>query len=107
MKLVTLVVILSLTGGPHGATKHASKNLATPGFALGPELVLTQPGTGLSATSDFGLLQLQLRPGTYTVEAWTTYANGARAQLCARPRPIKLSARRHRPVRVHVFCSIP
>jgi hypothetical protein len=98
MKLVTLIVVLTISGGPHGTAANGG---------LGPELEVTQARTGLRATSEFGRLELQVEPGSYAVSAWTTSSVGARVRQCAPARSVTVSRQRHKgDVEIHVICSI-
>jgi hypothetical protein len=96
--LTTLTVMLSvLTGGPpphtHGNHPHAFNR---PPLA-GSLVEVLEPSTGLEASSHFGILQLQLEPGTYTV----TGHNAPGLQTCSRSTTVRLG---RRPVTVHLYC---
>jgi len=67
----------------------------------GSVIEVTEPGTGLAATSRFGSLELQLEPGIYTV---TARAGPGKRPCGGKAEQVRVGRRR---VQVHLFCSIP
>jgi hypothetical protein len=96
--LTTLIVIVTAVGGPLNAQRRRAPDAPMPGSLIE---VAAAPSTGLTATSRFGSLELELERGTYTVTARL----GPGERQCGTVKRIRLDGQRQ--IQVHLFCSIP
>jgi hypothetical protein len=96
LKLAALTVVVTFVGGPRSAAQHRPSDAP----ALGSLIEVLDPSTGVSATSRFGDLDLQVPPGTYTVTARV----GPGDRPCGGgPRAVRVGMRG---TRVHIYCGI-